>query len=407
MGPVDLSHALGLAQRLGFPACFDSAEFQARGWRAWGGGPAAAGLRPHPAVASQARAGRCLQGHCLHGHVRACRSCPASPEPCCHAPAAVGPAWLVQEVVTRVVRLCCEKGVTPGNFALTEQKAQVGGGTWAGTGCRAAGSQRAVRREGAAWGALGGNSPMHRAPATFGFFLSSSPSAGAAGPGVHLPGNGDGRGADGRGGGAQRGVCKQAARLVAARACAHRFGCNPDISGLYALGAGKQLMRVGVAAGDELRHAGGGSAQACGGSPALCLFASGSMSCAAAIAPIAQRWAPAKAPLRGQPARRLSLRPCRRLSPAAAAPEFQPDATPDPAPSSSAPPPPPPAPSKADALPPERLKQLRRDGLAMKDVIKMGRRGPAEGLANQVRQRWNTSEVRRQMWVQPGRAWHG
>jgi len=29
MGPVDLSHALGLAQRLGFPACFDSSDFQA------------------------------------------------------------------------------------------------------------------------------------------------------------------------------------------------------------------------------------------------------------------------------------------------------------------------------------------------------------------------------------------
>lgn len=31
MGPVDLSHALGLAQRLGFPACFDSPEFAVRG----------------------------------------------------------------------------------------------------------------------------------------------------------------------------------------------------------------------------------------------------------------------------------------------------------------------------------------------------------------------------------------
>lgn len=31
MGPVDLSHALGLAQRLGFPGCLDSEEFQARG----------------------------------------------------------------------------------------------------------------------------------------------------------------------------------------------------------------------------------------------------------------------------------------------------------------------------------------------------------------------------------------
>jgi len=28
VGPVDLSHALGLAQHLGFPACFDSPEFK-------------------------------------------------------------------------------------------------------------------------------------------------------------------------------------------------------------------------------------------------------------------------------------------------------------------------------------------------------------------------------------------
>lgn len=30
--------------------------------------------------------------------------------------------------MARVVRVCREKGVTPGNFALTELKAQVGGG---------------------------------------------------------------------------------------------------------------------------------------------------------------------------------------------------------------------------------------------------------------------------------------
>lgn len=35
MGPVDLSHALGLAQRLGFPACFDSKEFQVGGGSGW------------------------------------------------------------------------------------------------------------------------------------------------------------------------------------------------------------------------------------------------------------------------------------------------------------------------------------------------------------------------------------
>lgn len=68
--------------------------------------------------------------------------------------------------------------------------------------------------------------------------------------------------------------------------------------------------------------------------------------------------------------------------------------------SSSGPPLPPPdaaaapATDAAAALPAERLKQLRRDGLALKDVIKVGRLGVAEGIAVQVRQRWNTSEVR-------------
>lgn len=55
-----------------------------------------------------------------------------------------------------------------------------------------------------------------------------------------------------------------------------------------------------------------------------------------------------------------------------------------------------PAPAAADSLAPDRLKQLRRDGMALKDVIKMGRRGVAEGLTKQIQQRWNTSEVRRQ-----------
>lgn len=31
VGPVDLSHALGLAQSLGFPACFDSPQFKVAG----------------------------------------------------------------------------------------------------------------------------------------------------------------------------------------------------------------------------------------------------------------------------------------------------------------------------------------------------------------------------------------
>ncbi|KAI3428629.1 hypothetical protein D9Q98_007452 [Chlorella vulgaris] len=60
------------------------------------------------------------------------------------------------------------------------------------------------------------------------------------------------------------------------------------------------------------------------------------------------------------------------------------------------PPLPPGTPSAAAAsISPERLKELRRAGLAIKDTVKIGRRGAAEGLANQVRQRWNTSEIAR------------
>ena len=114
------------------------------------------------------------------------------------------------------------------------------------------------------------------------------------------------------------------------------------------------------------------------------------MSCAAANIPLRPRWAVARALL----PRQGSLRPCRQVPRiqriAAHAAEPAPSSSSEPPPPS---PPPPPAPSKAASLPPERLKQLRRDGLALKDVIKMGRRGPAEGLASQVRQRWNTSEV--------------
>lgn len=56
VGPVDLSHALGLAQSLGFPACFDSPQFK--------------------------------------------------------------------ECLSRVLDVCRAAGVTPGNFAVSEQKAQ-------------------------------------------------------------------------------------------------------------------------------------------------------------------------------------------------------------------------------------------------------------------------------------------
>ena len=43
-------------------------------------------------------------------HVRCCARCAAG----------------LQECAQRVVDVCRAKGVTPGNFALTEQKAQVG-----------------------------------------------------------------------------------------------------------------------------------------------------------------------------------------------------------------------------------------------------------------------------------------
>ena len=62
--------------------------------------------------------------------------------------------------------------------------------------------------------------------------------------------------------------------------------------------------------------------------------------------------------------------------------------------------PPPAAASTADSLSAERLKQLRRDGLEIKNVIKLGRKGVADGLVLQIRQRWNTSEVRAG-WLRP------
>ncbi|KAL4428246.1 hypothetical protein ABPG75_002335 [Micractinium tetrahymenae] len=114
-----------------------------------------------------------------------------------------------------------------------------------------------------------------------------------------------------------------------------------------------------------------------------------------------QQWrappCPASAPRAWRPTLPHSRRapPARSSSSSEAAAAPQQHAAPA---TSSAPPPPPSAvggSSAAASLPPERLKQLRRDGLALKDVIKIGRRGPAEGLARQVQQRWNTSEVAR------------
>lgn len=118
-------------------------------------------------------------------------------------------------------------------------------------------------------------------------------------------------------------------------------------------------------------------------------LAMATMACAAAFAPLQSLWG---RPLPSPAARPACQRRCLLTTHAAEQQAVPSSTAADPAPGVSVPPPPP-ATSKADSLPPERLKQLRRDGLALKDVIKMGRRGPAEGLASQVRQRWNTSEV--------------
>jgi CRS1 / YhbY (CRM) domain len=50
-------------------------------------------------------------------------------------------------------------------------------------------------------------------------------------------------------------------------------------------------------------------------------------------------------------------------------------------------------PSRLDSIPPEKLKQLRKLGLEMKDVIKIGRLGVGKGLIQQIKNRWQTSEV--------------
>lgn len=47
------------------------------------------------------------------------------------------------------------------------------------------------------------------------------------------------------------------------------------------------------------------------------------------------------------------------------------------------------------ALPLEELQRLQQEGLGLQDKIKLGRRGVAEGIVLQVRQRWNTCEVGR------------
>jgi hypothetical protein len=47
------------------------------------------------------------------------------------------------------------------------------------------------------------------------------------------------------------------------------------------------------------------------------------------------------------------------------------------------------------ALDPATLKALRREGLQLKAAIKLGRLGVGEGLVEQIRRRWHTTQVRR------------
>lgn len=55
---------------------------------------------------------------------------------------------------------------------------------------------------------------------------------------------------------------------------------------------------------------------------------------------------------------------------------------------------PPSLPSRLDSIPPEKLKSLRKIGLEMKDVIKLGRLGVGKGIIQQIKNRWQTSEVK-------------
>jgi pyruvate/2-oxoglutarate dehydrogenase complex dihydrolipoamide acyltransferase (E2) component len=69
------------------------------------------------------------------------------------------------------------------------------------------------------------------------------------------------------------------------------------------------------------------------------------------------------------------------------------------APPPPGPPPPRPPPrepklsERAATIAPVRLRALRRAGLALDDVSKVGRLGASEGLAERVRARWNSSPV--------------
>lgn len=105
-------------------------------------------------------------------------------------------------------------------------------------------------------------------------------------------------------------------------------------------------------------------------------------------------------PLRAPPAPRGLASQPRRLAGSVTTRAESAGADPAPAASSSepasAPSPRAAAGSALDSIPPEKRKQLITDGLAIKYVIKVGRQGASEGLATQIRQRWNTSEVRKE-----------
>ena len=45
-------------------------------------------------------------------------------------------------------------------------------------------------------------------------------------------------------------------------------------------------------------------------------------------------------------------------------------------------------------IPEEELKDLIRQGLSMKDTIKVGRRGACQYVVDHIKKRWNTSKVR-------------
>ena len=49
--------------------------------------------------------------------------------------------------------------------------------------------------------------------------------------------------------------------------------------------------------------------------------------------------------------------------------------------------------SPLDSIPPAKLKALRKLGLEMQDVIKLGRLGVGSGIVQQIKNRWKTSEV--------------